>query len=201
MEQRIIVKEFPQSEVDAKEALRYAGVRQADMASIMLLNEACDKLLPHVKGLAVYRVLDYASEENVCKIGESTVTSAKLAEAMRGAEKVIIFAATVGLEVDRIIARQEITSAALAHMTDSLASERIESLCDALSAYLENELSDEYVLTRRFSAGYGDLPIEFQREIFAMLTPEKYIGLTLGESLLMSPSKSVSAIIGLKRKL
>jgi cobalamin-dependent methionine synthase I len=52
-------------------------------------------------------------------------------------------------------------------------------------------------LTQRFSAGYGDLPLELQRDIFGALDCQRKIGVTLNESLLMSPSKSVSAIVGI----
>ena len=200
IERRIIVRELPQEEIDEYEALRYAGVRAESDSALELLSECRKRLIPSVKGLTVYRVLDFSCEGDECIIGGVSVRSASLARAMQGAEAVVVFAATVGIEVDRVIARYQKTSAALAHMASSLASERIESLCDALCRALSEELADEYTLTQRFSAGYGDLPIEFQRKIFSMLNPEKYIGLTLGASLLMSPSKSVSAIIGLKRK-
>ena len=197
---RIIVREFTQDEVDVREALRYAGVVTEDSASEELIEKCREKLLPAIKGLTVYRALDFSLDGDICSIGDTSVRSSSLAKAMRGADKVIIFAATLGIEADRVIARYQRTSKALAHMASSLASERIESLCDILCGTLGSELSDEYILTPRFSAGYGDLPIELQRELFAILNPEKYIGLTLTESLLMSPSKSVSAIIGLKRK-
>ena len=200
IEQRIVVREFPQSEVDVREVLRYAGVRTESREASELLEKCRARLLPAVKGLTVYRALDFSADGNTCRIGGIEVSSASLAKAMRGAEKVIIFAATVGIEVDRAIAGYQKTSEALAYMASSLASERIESLCDTLCKALSDELGGEYDLTPRFSAGYGDLPIELQRDIFSMLKPEKYIGLTLTESLLMSPSKSVSAIIGLKRK-
>lgn len=200
MEKRIIVREFPQQEVDVREVLRYAGVRTESGEASELLEKCRRRLLSAVKGLTVYRALDFRADGNVCHIGEVSVSSASLAKAMQGAEYVIIFAATVGIEVDRVIAGYQKTSEALAYMASSLASERIESLCDTLCKALYDELCDEYDLTSRFSAGYGDLPIELQRDIFSMLKPEKYIGLTLTESLLMSPSKSVSAIIGLKRK-
>lgn len=199
-EQRIIVREFAQDEVDVREVMRYAGVRAEDGTASELLSKCQDALICAVKGLTVYRVQDFHTDGDVCFIGGACIRSSSLAKAMQGAESVIIFAATVGIEADRVIARYQRRSEALAHMASSLASERIESLCDALCKALSHELSDEYDLTPRFSAGYGDLPIEFQREIFLMLNPEKYIGLTLTESLLMSPSKSVSAIIGLKRK-
>ena len=46
---------------------------------------------------------------------------------------------------------------------------------------------------------YGDLPLEMQKDIFNVLDCSKRIGLTLNESLLMSPSKSVTAIIGISK--
>lgn len=200
IEQGIIVREFPQAEVNIREALRYAGVRAEMSAATELITQCCEKLLPVIKGLTVYRVLDFSSDGETCRIGGASVKSASLSRAMRDADSVIVFAATVGMDTDRMIARYTKISEAMAHMLSSLAVERVESLCDTLCKSLSDELCEEYTLTPRFSAGYGDLPIEFQRQIFAMLNPEKYIGLTLNGSLLMSPSKSVSAIIGLKRK-
>ena len=80
-------------------------------------------------------------------------------------------------------------------MFDALATERIEALCDVFCEDIEKE----YGKTRpRFSAGYGDLPLELQREIFSVLDCPKSIGLTLTDSLLMSPSKSVTAIVGIE---
>ena len=49
----------------------------------------------------------------------------------------------------------------------------------------------------RFSAGYGDLDVSFQKEIFGVLDCHKKIGLTLNDSMLMSPTKSVTAIVGI----
>ena len=54
-------------------------------------------------------------------------------------------------------------------------------------------------LRPRFSAGYGDLPLEYQRRIFDLLDPPTHIGLTLNDSYLMSPSKSVTALIGVEK--
>ena len=52
-------------------------------------------------------------------------------------------------------------------------------------------------LTMRYSPGFGDLSLENQKKVFALLNPQKYIGVTLNDSLLMSPSKSVTAIVGI----
>jgi cobalamin-dependent methionine synthase I len=82
-----------------------------------------------------------------------------------------------------------------------LGSERIEALCDALCAeWKEDYASRGFVLRPRFSAGYGDLPLTLQNDIFESLQCSKHIGLTLCDSLLMSPTKSVTAIVGVMRK-
>ena len=52
-------------------------------------------------------------------------------------------------------------------------------------------------LRPRFSPGYGDFPIEFQEPIMRMLDCAKKIGLTMTDSYMMSPTKSVTAIIGI----
>jgi len=77
----------------------------------------------------------------------------------------------------------------------AIGAERIESLCNAFCKDIKKDLN----ITPRFSPGFGDLPLELQKDIFFALQPHRNIGLTLNESLLMSPSKSVTAIIGIKR--
>ena len=80
-------------------------------------------------------------------------------------------------------------------MFQSIGAERIETLCDAFCKDISSELG--VTLKPRFSAGYGDLPLEAQKDIFRVLDCSKKIGLTLNDSLLMSPTKSVTAIVGI----
>ena len=62
-------------------------------------------------------------------------------------------------------------------------------------------MNSKFIYTKnRFSPGYGDFDIVYQKDIFAILDCPKRIGLTLNSSLMMSPSKSVTAIIGFKRE-
>ena len=69
----------------------------------------------------------------------------------------------------------------------------IENVCDLFN----KKINGEYQYTKsRFSPGYGDLPIEFQRDIFSVLNLNKNIGVYLTEGMQMTPSKSVTAIIG-----
>ena len=127
-------------------------------------------------------------------MGFAKLESAALAKNLIGCGTACVFAATVGMNADRLISRYSRLSPAKALMFDAIGTERIESLCDAFC----EDVRGEYGRIRpRFSPGYGDLPIDAQRDIFAALTPEKRIGLTLNGSLLMSPSKSVTAVVGI----
>ena len=88
----------------------------------------------------------------------------------------------------------------MALAVSALGSERVEALCDEFCNRLATEKGEGVKVYQRFSPGYGDLPLEVQRDIFALLSPERAIGVTLGDGLLMSPTKSVSAIIGISEK-
>ncbi|MBR3258643.1 MAG: vitamin B12 dependent methionine synthase, partial [Eggerthellaceae bacterium] len=46
--------------------------------------------------------------------------------------------------------------------------------------------------------GYGDLPLEVQPDLLGLLDASRRLGITLSDSLLMSPTKSVTAIVGLR---
>ena len=176
---------------DIGEILRYAGVREADDATIALVGE----LLPEAERAAVpavcYAEYPVTVTGERCELGFATVESHSLSRNLAGAERVVLFAATLGVEADRLLVRYSRLSPARAVILDAIFTERIEAVCDAF----EREVSDGRPARPRYSAGYGDLPLGFQRDIFRALTPERHIGLTLNASLLMSPSKSVTALI------
>ena len=131
--------------------------------------------------------------ENGLDLGFARTNSRDLAKNLDGCEHAVVFCATVGHGIDRLIRKYSVVSPAKAVVLQGLGAERIEALCDLFCAELEANGST----TRpRFSPGYGDLSLELQRDIFRLLDCQRQIGVTLGDSLLMSPSKSVTAIIG-----
>ena len=92
-----------------------------------------------------------------------------------------------GLGVNRDMAK--------ALILDAAASAAVENVCDNLCADLAEALAPQY-LTDRFSPGYGDLPLSQQKELFRLLDVTRRIGVSLSESGLMVPQKSVTALIG-----
>jgi cobalamin-dependent methionine synthase I len=113
----------------------------------------------------------------------------------------VVFASTIGIEIDRLIKKYTLLSPTKAVIFQALGAERIECLCDIFNGEINDIAVGSGGTTKpRFSAGYGDLPLEFQREIFNALNPQKHLGLYFTESLVMTPSKSVTAIIGVQAK-
>lgn len=164
--------------------MRYAGVKgEADEKTLGLLNEC----LQECKTAFSYRVCycegtSSALMESISAAKESE----SLARFLSGAEQTIVFAATVGLGIDRLINRYVGVSPVKALFFQAIGAERIEALCE--------RFCKELGLKKRFSPGYGDFALTAQREIFSLLGCEKRIGLSLTDSLLMTPTKSVTAI-------
>lgn len=187
--------------VDKKEILRYAGVRGSVSEYLPPLEECLALALPSLSYRACYAYLSLSVDGDTVRIADRTVTSSSLAEHLSGCNEAVVFAATVGVELDRLIARYSSVSVTKALILEAIGNERIEALCDSLCVRLKEEAALRGLSTTpRFSQGYGDLPIEFGRDILALLDCPRKIGLYLNESLVMSPSKSVSAIVGLKGK-
>ena len=170
---------------DKGEILRYAGTKESTAEIDSLINDCIDE----VKSKLSYKVC-YGH----FPISFMEIKSEKLTKNLSGCDSFILFAATIGIEIDRLIAKYGKTAPSKALIFQAIGTERIESLCDEFCRFIECE----YGYTKpRFSPGYGDLSIEVQKDFFNVLEPSKRIGLSLNESMLMSPSKSVTAIVGI----
>ena len=180
------------------EILRYAACREADETVMALCKECIREAEPVLEYRVCSTVLPVDRQGDFLQIGCLKTDSKTLKTAVSGCEKVLLFAATLGVGFDRLIERYSRLSPAKALMFQALGAERIESLCDTYVMRRETELSACGLhLKPRVSAGYGDLPLAIQTQIFAMLDCPRKMGLTLNASLVMSPSKSVTAFAGI----
>lgn len=195
MNTAILLKSYPPPPFCEREILRYAGCKTADEKTERLLKD-CIKQAEMVLSYTVcYRELEVKISDNICDFGAFRCISEKLAINLKGCNKVILFAATVGMGIDRLILRHSRLSPSKALFFQAIGAERIEALCDTFCEDMSGKAG--LALKPRFSPGYGDLELNVQRDIFSVLECSKKIGLSLNESLLMSPSKSVTAIIGI----
>jgi len=77
----------------------------------------------------------------------------------------------------------------------------IEKVMDDIEDKIRATLEPGETLVSRYSPGYGDFPLAAQRELLSLLDAPRKVGVSLTDTLLMVPSKSVSAIIGIKEEI
>jgi len=195
MNTEIITKSYPPPPFCEKEILRYAGCKAANEETQLLLQSCIDEAKCRLLYNVCWRELTFDTDGNVCNFGLFSFSSEKLAKNLCGCKSVILFCATVGIAMDRLIAKYNRLSPARAVMLQAPGSERVEALCDS---FCEDMMKSRNITLRpRFSPGYGDLPLAVQRDIFSVLDCSKRLAVFLNDSLLMSPSKSVTAFAGI----
>ena len=200
MNNTVLKRTYSTFPFDENQILLFAGVTGVSPQTESLLKEC----LKEVENTFTYKVCfaecDIKRTDNFLDFGLFKTSSNSLKSHLKNCDSAIIFAATVGLNVDKLIARYSKISPSKALIMGAIGNERIEGLCDIFCKEIKNELQEKnLVTTTRFSAGYGDFPLEYQKDFFRILDCPRNIGLTLNDSLIMSPTKSVTAIIGLKR--
>ena len=85
---------------------------------------------------------------------------------------------------------------AKAIIVDAYASVAIEQVCDLAEEDILSYMQNHY-LTYRFGVGYGDLPLEMEKDILQVLQAQKHIGLCVTEANILTPIKSIVCIIGI----
>ena len=160
-----------------------------------LIKDCIEELESKLIYKVCYTILPVKINDNLIKFNDYIVNSKDLSINLSGCTKAIIFASTIGIDIDRLINKYLKISPTKALIFQAIGTERIETLANAFNS----EIKKTYNATKpRFSPGYGDFKIEEQKKIFEILNCCKNIGLTLNDSLIMTPSKSVTAIIGVK---
>lgn len=186
--------------LDKSEALRYMGYGETRPdENVRSMMDSCEKaLLEVIKPCAIYHVFDIEPvNDGVSVCGTSLVLRGRaISEHLAGCGKCVLLAATLSAHADKLIRRYEAADMTLAVMTDYLASAAVEQVCNEVDEVVRREFS-EYYQTWRFSPGYGDLPLDIQGEFLDVLQAQKRIGLNATDSNILTPRKSVTAVIGL----
>ncbi len=184
--------------LNQKEVLRLLGNRNTSLnleppqEVRILMNECQRELLKTARPRYTYKVFD-ADDPKLPLVG------ADIAKLLYSSDKVVFFAATLSVEVDMLIRKAQIMDMSAAVILDSMANVAIEQVCDKLELILEDRFED-YRFTRRFSPGYGDFPLSVQEDFLLLVDASRKIGLSIDESGLMTPLKSVTAIIGMTNR-
>lgn len=183
-------------DINFDEALRYlgyGGTAPDEKTKELLLS--CGKQLQNaMEGKFVYKVFDL--EEGQIKNSNFILQGQAIQNHLKNCEKVIFMCATLSGGVDLLIRRKQITGMAEAIVTDSLASAMIEQVCDKAEEIMLKDFP-EYEHTWRFGLGYDDFPLDCQKQFLEILDAPKRIGVCVNNSMMLTPTKSVTCVIGL----
>lgn len=187
------------------EIYRYMGLRTSAITSELetIVDEMTTKVLECISPKCIYREMSLDMSDGRIFIGGNrgmTVESSNLLINLKGCDKVLMFAATLGSGADTLVRRYEVTSMSYAAVIQAVCTEVIEAYCNEVNEAVRLEQMEKgYYLRPRFSPGYGDFKLGHQVDFFRMLDISRKLGITLSSGLLMIPTKSVTALIGLSR--
>ena len=180
--------------LDKSEVRRYSGYKEK-FKIIEELEEKIDVLIDEVKKKArvkyVYDVFDVKVDENKIEFSNVVFESKSLAKNLDTCHKVIILAVTLGNEIDALIRRYSSLDSTSMVFVQAIAAEYLEKIIDEIEKDVVSSSNDKIYLKPRFSPGYGDLDISYQKDFIRLLDTPKKIGLSL------THTKSVTAIIGI----
>jgi hypothetical protein len=183
-----------------KEVARYLGYKaQSDLSQIQPLIKASFLELEKIcNPKTTYRIFNLtANRLKVIKEVKTKLPGNSINSHLEGSNRVALMGATLGLEIDKRIKYYQYKDLTKSLILDACASTLIEEVCDELEIDIKNNLGNGIKMTSRFSPGYGDLPLSFQKRISKILSLEKTIGVLVNENNILIPRKSVTALMGI----
>lgn len=196
-----VISSYTLPDASFREIRRYMRAEDTDEVNSLIeecLKEAEKVLWPQV----CFCTADVKIADPLVIADTFTLNSKNLCTCLKNSEKIILLAATVGMPFDRLIAKYSVLMPSKALCMHAVGSERIEALCDAFCNDKKiSEIMPDGILTPRFSPGYGDLSLETQKIFDSVLKLNKSLGISFNDELLMTPSKSVTAIIGMRKNV
>lgn len=187
--------------IDKSEVRRYLGIpKETDDITEGLIDECIRELTAAVRPKSVLRTFAITRDNNRLHLDECsiTLTGNTADERLSGCTSCALLGATLGIEADNLIRTAQSSNMAKAVIFDACATDLIEKVCDRAQSELAEQAAEAGLLiTERFSPGYGDLPLELQKDICSVLDLGRKIGVYLTNELLLLPTKSVTAFIGI----
>lgn len=180
-----------------EDVLRYMGFRSAapspeqKRAIVAVMEEmerAADKK-------SVYALFPLKLEKDRVLLGPLEIESQGLRRHLSGCSRAVVLAATLGASADGLIRRYTVKGMSYASCAQAAAAALLEDYLDDLCRSVGERYGS--FLKPRFSPGYGDFPLSFQKPLLELVDAPKRIGVTLTDGSMMTPTKSVTAVVGL----
>lgn len=186
----------------ADEAMRYlgAGGDGASTASGQALRAQVEKTLAELSSTPPRYTLTICEVQPgalVSPAGQRIPTPGTLAQKLLDhCESAAALVCTLGADFDAKLLQLQHRSMADAVILDACGSAWVEHGCDEAEIALRSKFPGKH-FTARFSPGYGDLPLQIQPDFLTATSAMTRLGVTVNDRCLMSPRKTVTAIIGI----
>ncbi len=150
------------------------------------------------RGVYAVRTIEGNDGRNLTLSDRIRFRAWNLSLALRGCTNAAVFVVTIGDAIEQEASRLMNQGQAIeGYILDAIGSCAAESAADSLQAELANVARGRnQAITLRYSPGYCGWDIVEQKKLFQAIDASR-IGVSLTESCLMLPRKSVSAIIGM----
>jgi len=183
--------------IDKNEVLRYLGYRGGEIDDKLnnLIDECIDRIIKSATLRVIYKEFNISNDMSL----ENTLYKfhgEDIKAHLSGCKKCVLMALTLGVKVEDIIRTAGISDMSRSVILDSCATAAAEQAADNVQGLIEKEYKGKF-LTKRFSPGYGDMPIESQQDFAVLLDTARKIGLTVTKNNILLPRKSITAIIGI----
>lgn len=163
-----------------------------------LVDECIDEVLKTITPRMIYtKKLNIVRNEDSLNVEKMQLIGSDIKEHLAHCDKTILMAVTLGNQMDDLIRKTEIidmTKAVIFDAVSNVAIEEVANICEDNIRY-NIEKDDEY-LTGRYSPGYGDMPLDSQRDLLEIVDAARKIGITLTANNIMIPRKSITAVLG-----
>lgn len=182
------------------EVLRYAGQKRDNQMSAGDVTAACREALLLSQPQCSWQFFEY-DEISHRIFSDNTyldLCSESLRKHLLGCNRVVALAVTIGdlleTEVESLFSRGDYNSALL---LDAAGSAAVETAADHAEMSIASQIAKSGAnMIRRFSPGYGDWDLSVQPEFLA-LTGGHELGIAVTSSLMLTPRKSITAIVGI----
>ena len=191
---------IPIPTLDVHTIRRYAGLKSSDFPPERVREAAQTvRLLAEGVGSIRYYPYDSTTHTIIAESGDLSLTSDAICRHLAEAEEVAVMAVTVGSAVEEAIdSAFSAGEYSRALLLDAAATTATEACADYLNRTVTAEAKKRGLYTAfRFSPGYGDWDITVQDDI-VRLSEGDSIGITVTESSMLIPRKSVTAVIPLR---
>ena len=182
--------------------LGYSDQTKVPAQQLDLLTKQIQSAFALISPKGVYTCLAIANNDGqtVTLADHTQIACPAVAKMLKNCQDVWLAAATIGEQTSELTAKYFAEGeGAAATITDAVGSECADAVMDFLQTYAAAQLkrSGKILSDCRFSPGYGNWPLTAQKDFFAWLDLQE-LGLTLNDSMLLIPEKSVTALAGLK---